>query len=81
MKCNNLLQFRVTIDIENFEDFIKISCHKAKMTGKVSCPSMGKNIEIRNGEFNLFQPDRFTGERRITYTFFFTGRDVMIAII
>lgn len=75
MKCNNLLQFRVTIDIENFEDFIKISGHKAKITGKVSCPSLGKNIEIRNGEFNLFQPDRFTGERRITYTFFFTGRD------
>ncbi len=74
-ECNNRLQFWVTIDIESFEDFMKISGHKAQMTGKVSCPSLGKKLEIRNGEFNLFQPDRVTGERRITYTFSFTGRD------
>jgi hypothetical protein len=74
-KKNNRLQFWVTIDISNFEDFIKISGHKAKLTGKVSCPSLGKNLEIRDGEFNLFQPDRETGDRRITYTFTFTGRD------
>ena len=74
-ESNNRLQFWVTIDIESFEDFIKISGHKGKLTGKVSCPSLGKNLEIRDGEFNLFQPDHVTGERRITYTFSFTGRD------
>ncbi len=74
-KNNNRLQFWVTIDIESFEDFIKISGHKAKLTGRVSCPFLGKNLEIRDGEFNLFQPDQVTGERRITYTFSFTGRD------
>jgi uncharacterized protein (DUF362 family) len=74
-KCNNRLQFWVNIDIESFEDFIKISSRKAKMTGKVSCPSLGKNLKIKNGEFNLFQPDGVTGERRINYTFSFTGRD------
>lgn len=72
---NNRLQFWVTIDIDSFDDFIKISGHKAKMTGKVSCPSLGKNLEIRNGEFNLFQPDPVTGKRRITYSFSFTGRN------
>lgn len=72
---NNRLQFWVTIDIENFDDFIKISGHKAKMTGKVSCPSLGKNLEIKNGEFNLFQPDKDTGKRHITYIFSFTGSD------
>jgi uncharacterized protein (DUF362 family) len=72
---NNRLQFWVTIDIDSFEDFVKISGHKAKITGKVSCPSLGKNLEIREGEFNLYQPDPGTGVRRITYTFSFTGRD------
>lgn len=71
---NNRLQFSVTIDIESMEDFIKISGHKAKLTGRVSCSSLGKNLEIRDGEFNLFQTGA-TGERRITYNFYFTGRD------
>lgn len=74
-KRNNRLQFWVNIDIEDVEDFIKISGRTAKMTGRISCPSLGKNLEIRNGEFNLFQPDGVTGERRITYTFSFNGRD------
>jgi uncharacterized protein (DUF362 family) len=74
-ECSNRLQFRVTIDIENMEDFIKISGRKAKLTGRVSCSTLGKNLEIRNGEFNLFQPARVTGERRMTYNFYFTGRD------
>jgi uncharacterized protein (DUF362 family) len=74
-KQNKRLQFWVNINIENLEDFIKISGRKAKMTGKVSCPSLGKKLEIRDGEFNLYQPDRETGDRRITYKFSFTGRD------
>lgn len=74
-KCNNRLQFWVTIDIENMEDFIKVSGRKAKLTGRVSCSTLGKNLEIRNGEFNLFQPAQVTGERHMTYKFYFTGRD------
>ena len=74
-QSNNRLQFWVTIDIENMEDFIKISGHKAKLTGRISCSILGKNLEIRNGEFNLFQPAQVTGERRMTYSFSFTGRD------
>ncbi len=69
------LEFSVTIDIENMQDFIKISGHKAKLTGKISCSNLGKDLEIRNGEFNLFQPAQDTGERRFTYHFCFTGSD------
>lgn len=74
-KINNRMQFWVTIDVESFEDFIKISGHKANLTGNISCPSLGHNLAVREGEFNLFQPDQETGDRRITYSFYFTGRD------
>jgi uncharacterized protein (DUF362 family) len=74
-ECNNRLQFWVTIDIDNMDDFIKISGHCAKLTGKVSCTTLGKDLEIRNGEFNLFQPAETTGRRRMTYAFYFTGSD------
>ena len=74
-KRNNRLEFKVTIDIENMEDFVKISGRKAKLTGRVSYPTLGKDLEIRNGEFNLFQPSHITGQRRMTYRFHFTGRD------
>jgi len=74
-ECNNRVQFWVTIEIENMEDFIKISGHTAKLTGRVSCSSLGKDLEIRNGEFNLFQPDQATGKRHMTYSFSFTGSD------
>jgi uncharacterized protein (DUF362 family) len=74
-ECNNRLQFWVTIHIENMEDFIKISGRKAKLTGTVSCSSLGKNLEIRDGQFNLFQPAKTTGKRRMTYAFYFTGSD------
>jgi len=72
---NQRLEFSVTIDIENMQDFIKISGHKAKLTGKVSCSTLGKDLEIRDGEFNLFQPAQDSGERRFTYQFCFTGSD------
>jgi uncharacterized protein (DUF362 family) len=72
---NNRIQFRVTIEIENMEDFIRISGRTAKLTGRVSCSSLGKDLEIKNGEFNLFQPDQATGKRHMTYSFSFTGSD------
>jgi uncharacterized protein (DUF362 family) len=72
---NNRLQFWVKIDVKCFDDFLKISGRKAKLTGQISFPSLGKKMEIRDGKFCLYQPDIVTGERRITYTFSFTGRD------
>ena len=74
-KYNNRLQFWIKIDVKCFDDFLKISGRKAKLTGQVSFPSLGKKMKIRDGEFCLYQPDIVTGERRITYTFSFTGRD------
>jgi len=74
-ESNKRLQFWVTIDIEDMEDFIKVSGHKAKLAGTVSCATLGKDLEIRDGEFNLFQPAETTGRRRMTYTFYFTGSD------
>ncbi len=72
---NRRLQFWATIDIENMEDFIKISGRKAKLTGRVSCSGVGKDLEIQRGEFNLFQPSHVTGHRRMSYSFSFTGQD------
>lgn len=74
-ELNYRLQFWVTINIDELEEFIRISGHTAPLAGTVSCPFFGKNLPIRNGEFNLFQPDAGTGDRRITYSFGFTGRD------
>jgi uncharacterized protein (DUF362 family) len=74
-ESNNTLEFRVTIEIDNMEEFIKISGRKARLAGRVSCSLLGKEIEIRKGEFNLFEPSHVTGQRRMIYRFFFTGVD------
>jgi uncharacterized protein (DUF362 family) len=74
-KTNRRLQFWGTIEIENMEDFVKISGRKAKLSGRVSCSGLGKDLEIRDGQFNLFQPSHITGQRRMSYSFYFTGRD------
>ncbi len=74
-KSNHRLQFWATIDIDDMEDFIKLSGRNAKLTGRLFCSGLGKDLEIRNGEFNLFQPSHVDGQRRMTYRFYFTGRD------
>ncbi|MFX1236736.1 MAG: DUF362 domain-containing protein, partial [Promethearchaeota archaeon] len=74
-KLKNEIQINVTIDIDDMEDFIKLSGRKANLIGTVSCADLGNDLEILKGEFNLFQPSEITGERRMTYEFFFTGSD------
>jgi len=53
-KSNRRLQFWATIDIDDMEDFIKLSGCNAKLTGRLFCSGLGKDLEIRNGEFNHF---------------------------
>jgi len=72
---NNNLSFEVTIQIEDVEDFCKLSGRKARLEGAVSYKPLGQNLPIRDGEFSLFRPDGETGKRHMTYSFAFTGSD------
>ncbi len=72
---NTPLSFEVTIHINDVEDFTKLCGRKAKLTGTVSYPVLGKNLPIRDGVFGLFLPDPTTAKRHMTYSFGFTGND------
>ena len=72
---NNDLSFEVTIQIEDVEDFCKLSGRKARLEGVVSYRPLGQNLPIRDGEFSLFRADEETGKRHMTYSFAFTGSD------
>jgi hypothetical protein len=72
---NNDLSFEVTIQIEDVEDFCKLSGRKARLEGVVSYRPLGQNLPIRDGEFSLFRADEETGKRHMTYSFAFTGGD------
>jgi len=74
-KQNNFLIFDATIQIEEVNDFYKLAGRKARLAGTISYKPLGQNLLIRNGEFNLFRPDRETGKRHMTYSFGFTGGD------
>ena len=65
----------MTIEIDSVDDFVKLSGHEAVLEGTVSYKPLGQKLPIRNGEFKLFQPDRVTGRRHMTYSFGFTGND------
>ena len=72
---NNPCTFEVTIEIDDVEDFTKLSGRKARLTGTLSYPLLGQDLPIRNGLFGLFRPDPATGKRHMTYSFGFTGKD------
>ena|GEM_PF-357540 len=72
---NDTLSFKVTILIDSVSDFVKLSGRKAKLEGALSSERFGEDIPIRNGEFNLFQPSRMTGQRQMIYSFSFTSFD------
>ncbi len=72
---NNFLSFDVTIQIDDIEDFCKLSGRQAKLEGAVSSGPLGQNLSISNGIFSLFRPDPTTGKRHMTYSFRFTGND------
>jgi uncharacterized protein (DUF362 family) len=72
---NDLLSFDVTIDVEDVEDFCKLSGCRAGLAGTISYPALGMNLPIRDGVFGLFRPDPATAKRQMTYSFGFTGND------
>jgi uncharacterized protein (DUF362 family) len=72
---NTPCMFGVTISIDEVQDFVKLSGRRARLTGAVSFPPLGKNLPIRNGVFGLFRPDLATAKRHMTYSFGFTGKD------
>jgi len=72
---NNPCAFQVTIQIEDVEDFTKLSGRKARLTGTFSYPPFGQELPIRQGVFGLFRPDPTTAKRHMTYSFVFTGKD------
>lgn len=71
----NYFSFEVNINIDDLEDFCKLSGKKASLTGFVSSKIWGERIPIHQGEFALFTIDQETGNRRMVYSFSFQGND------
>jgi uncharacterized protein (DUF362 family) len=72
----NKLEYEVTLHVSNFKEFKSPAGRRADLKGWMSCGSLfGERLTIRNGEYGLYSIDSQTGQRRITYSFDFTGRD------
>ncbi len=69
------ITFDIKISIKDLDKFCSLSGRRATFEGTLSCPSLGRDLPIRNGEFSLFVPDRETGKRQMTYSFAFNGKD------
>ena len=74
-KGNDFLLLDLRINIEDVDDFCKVSGRKALLEGTISYRPLGQNLPIRKGEFILFRPDQQTGKRQMIYYFQFTGND------
>ena len=67
------IRFDVRIRIEDLGRFLKISHHKAALTGTVTSDLFGGTHEISDGIFNLFSINPATGIREMIYAFNFTA--------
>ncbi len=69
------VRFDAQITIPDLDQFLKISQHKAKLSGTVTSDLFGGTREIRDGVFNLFSIDSSTGMRQRVYAFRLTVAD------
>ena len=69
------IRFEVQIAIADLGRFLKVTGHEAKLSGTVTCESLGGTSPIRDGVFNLFSLDPATGMRQMVYAFRFTAAD------
>lgn len=69
------IDFWVTVKTEKLAEFMRNPDMTATITGKVSTSPLGKDLPIRNGEFNMFPGEEGSGLRHITYRFGFTSID------
>jgi predicted acylesterase/phospholipase RssA len=51
---NNKLMFKLTVHIEDLDQFIRYPEHEARATGYVECDALGGRLEISQARFNLF---------------------------
>lgn len=65
-------RFDVQIKIADLSKFLKVSDHKAKLTGTITFKPLGcKKTPIKDGCFNLFSLEAETGTRQMVYEFKF----------
>jgi len=69
------IRFDVQIAISDLSRFLKVSQHKAALSGTVTCGLLGGTYDITDGAFNLFSVDPATGMRQMVYAFTFSGED------
>jgi len=51
---NNRLMFKLTVHIEDMDQFIRLPEHEARGTGYVECDALGGRLELSSARFNLF---------------------------
>jgi uncharacterized protein (DUF362 family) len=72
-KEGNRLEYKVTLHVEDFQQFTSPAGRRAPMTGWVTCKNLFEGrLPIENAEYGLYWTDPASGERRISYDFSFT---------
>src|SRR5436190_10371421 len=71
-KDNNFFMFHLTITAEDVTRFVTDRHHEAGAVGWVRCPSLGKDMVVEKGIFNLFTGEAGPLLKHMSYRLFFT---------
>jgi len=69
------LSFRLSIHIDDVDDFLDCPAHQARAEGWVQAACCGGRCPVERGWFNLFVPSGASGSRLMRYQLWFTDGD------
>src|ERR1044071_3200770 len=72
-KDDNFFMFHLTITADDVTRFVSDRHHEASAVGWVRCPSLGKDMQVERGIFNLFTDEAGPLLKRMSYRLFFTN--------
>jgi cholesterol oxidase len=73
-KDNNFFMFHLTITAEDVARFVTDREHEATAVGWVRCPSLGQDMTVEQGAFNLFTDEAGPLLKHMSYRLFFTNK-------
>jgi predicted acylesterase/phospholipase RssA len=68
------LAVRLTIEIEEIDDFVISPEHQASVTGSVTCQALGGQLPVEQGSFNLFVEESDPEHLQMLYRLWFADK-------
>lgn len=80
---NNHLMFRLTIEVDDVDNFITNPKHEATVGGYIECSAFGGKQEVEKGTFNLFVDAKDPAIKHMLYRLYFnygSGRPLTLTL-